>query len=226
MATDYVDSAWLGEGPALLYIEDNQAVSPLNTVLPGDSNGSSFPTYYFRTHFTVTNSLAGLALVFTNYIDDGAVLYLNGAEIQRVRMPAAPQFITYATLASGCPMNNCEATIDVPDIFRLSLDGLTNLMVGGDNVLAAEVHQLTTNDTDVVFGSTVSLVRALVTETKLRVGRATNDICISWDGGAFTLQRSTVLTGTNGWSDVPGPIKASPYCTTNPLTTTFYRLRN
>ena len=165
-------------------------------------------------------------MLFTNYIDDGAVFYLNGAEIQRVRMPAAPQPITNTTLANGCPVNNCEATLDVPDVFRLSGDALTNVLVAGDNVLAAEVHQLTTNDTDVVFGSTVALVRALVTETKLRVSRATNVVCISWNGDFFTLQRATVLGGSNAWSDVSGPVKTSPYCTTNPPTTTYFRLRN
>lgn len=225
MTSGYDDSAWLGQGPALLYIEDNIGVSPRNTPLPGPAN-APMPTYYFRTHFAFTNSTAGFALTFTNFIDDGAVFYLNGTEIQRVRMPAAPQAITYTTLASDCPVNNCEATLDAPDVFRLSGDALTNLVLRGDNVLAAEVHQFTTNDTDVVFGSAVTLGRALVTETKMSISRSNNAVCLSWAGDGFTLQHANILTGANPWSDVPGPIKSSPYCVTNPPTTTFYRLRN
>ncbi len=223
-AVDYDDSGWLGQGPALLYVEDNVGVSPRNTPL-AEVNGAVSPTCYFRTHFTVNEAPPGLALLFTNYIDDGAVFHLNGMEIQRIRMPAAPLSVSYWTLANGCPINSCEATADVPDVFRLSGDALTNLVVGGDNVLAAEVHQITTNDLDVVFGSSVSLVRALVTETPLHISRSTNSVCISWVGEGFTLQRANILTGTNVWTDVPGGIRTSPFCTTNPASTTFYRLR-
>ena len=54
------------------------------------ATGYPFITYYFRTHFSFTNRLSGAALLFTDYIDDGAVFYLNGAELYRLRMPAAP----------------------------------------------------------------------------------------------------------------------------------------
>jgi len=223
MAPNYNDAGWLGQGPALLYFEDNPAVSPRSTPVPPGNNGLPMPTYYFRTHFPFSGSPAGFALLFTNYIDDGAVLYLNGSEIQRVRMFGGP--VSYVDLSDGCPPNNCDATVDVPDVFRISGDAMTNL-VNGDNVLAAEVHQHSTTSSDIVFGSTLSLVRSLVTETKLRVSRSTNVVCISWDGAGFTLQKAGALTGSNAWSDVSGPITSSPYCTTNPATTTYYRLRN
>jgi hypothetical protein len=226
MASNYDDS-WVGQGSALLYIENNTDVIPRNTPLLATSSGGPFPTYYFRTHFLVSNSLAGLSLLFTNFIDDGAVFYLNGREIQRVRMPAGP--VAYSTLASDCPINSCDATFEAPDVFRISGDVMTNI-VSGDNVLAAEVHQVGTNDSDVVFGSSAALVRALASETQLRIMRTNNAVCISWDGEFLTLQRTSGLAGTNVWTDVPGtmpgPIKHSPYCTTNPPATTFYRLRN
>ena len=132
--------------------------------------------------------------------------------------------VGYTTQASGCPVNLCDATIDVPDVFRLSGDTMTNLAVG-DNVLAAEVHQFTPSENDVVFGAAVSLVRALVTEVPLRISQSNNIVCVSWDGPGFALQGANTLTGTNVWSDVAGPIASSPYCTTNPATTTFFRLR-
>ena len=72
----------------------------------------------------------------------------------------------------------------------------------------------------------MALVRALVSETKLRVGRSNNVTTISWDGSGFTLQRANSLAATNFWSDLPGPIKSSPYSVTNPPASAFYRLRN
>ena len=222
-APNYDDSAWLGQGTPLLYIEDNQAVSPLTTPLPSGSDGLPYPTYYFRTHFNFSGPVAGFALLFTNFVDDGAVFYLNGAEIQRLRIPAGS--IDYTTLANGCPVNNCEATLDVPDVFRVGGSALTNLVLGGDNVLAAEVHQIQVGDSDVVFGSTAALVRAQAGETQLQISRTSNGVCLSWEGQFMTLQRASALSG-QGWADVPGPVKASPYCVPNPPSTTFYRLRD
>jgi hypothetical protein len=222
-APGYDDSVWAGQGPALLYAEDNVAVTPRNTPLPLANNGYPYPTYYFRTHFALPNSLAGFALMFTNYIDDGVVLYLNGVEIQRIRMPSGP--IVYETLSSACPINNCDATLDVPDVFRLTGDVLTNFIAGSDNVLAAEVHQHAANSSDIVFGSSFGLVRATANEVKLRVLRNGDSICIDWDGEFLTLQSASPGAPMN-WSDVPGPVRSHPYCLTNPAASTFYRLRN
>ncbi len=144
----YTEPGWLGPGPGLLYLETNALVSPRNTPLPGVS-GALPPTYYFRTHFTFTNRTAGVSLLFSNFIDDGAVFYLNGVEIQRVRMPAAPTVITYTTLTTTFP---CTGDATCPDVFTISGDLITNL-VTGDNVLAAEVHQVSTTSSDIVFGS-------------------------------------------------------------------------
>ncbi len=219
----YDESAWEGEGMSLFFIENNPDVIPRNTLLPGTSNNAALPIYYFRTHFSVSNSVAGFSLLFTNFIDDGAIFYLNGTEIQRVRMPAGPG--SYSTLASDCPPNGCDATFEAPDVFRVGGDLMTNI-VAGDNVLAAEVHQVAFDDSDVVFGSAVSLVRASAPETRLNISRSNNVLCISWVGEFLTLQQASNLTGLIPWTDVPGQIRNSPYCTTNPAAMRFYRLRN
>jgi hypothetical protein len=218
----YDDEDWFAGGPALLYAEENVAVMPRNTPVSLGNNGFPYPTYYFRTRFTLTNIPAGMALVFTNYIDDAAVFYLNGAEIRRVRMPAGP--IAYETYASVCPLNNCDATADVPDVFRLSANGMTNLLLG-DNLLAVEVHQISATSSDVVFGSNVGFVRALAEETALRATRNGDAVCIEWDVPFLTLQQKATL-GAGQWADVPGPVRFSPYCVTNPPASFFYRLRN
>ena len=224
-APDYDESLFLGSGPALLYSGTNADVFPRNTLLPATASGLAFPTYYFRTHFVFNTNLAGLSIVFTNYIDDGAIFYLNGIEIQRVRMPPAPQAIGYADYVAACPPVNCNAVNSAPDVFRISGDLLSNLLTGGDNLLAAEVHQNSADKSDVVLGSSMGLVHALVSETKLRIGRSGDIATISWDGSGFTLQSANNL-GTNSWSDVSGPVKTSPYSVTNPPASAFYRLRN
>ncbi|HWN93678.1 MAG TPA: fibronectin type III domain-containing protein, partial [Methylomirabilota bacterium] len=223
MLTDYDESAWEGEGISLFFIENNSDVFPRNTLLPGAASNAVLSIYYFRTHFSVSNPVAGLSLLFTNFIDDGAIFYLNGTEVKRVRMPAGP--VQYSTLASECPPNGCDATFEAPDVFRIGGDGMTNLVVG-DNVLAVEVHQAEFDDSDVVFGSSASLVRALASETRLNISRSNNAVCISWAGEFLTLQHASTLSGANPWTDVPGQIRNSPYCTTASGATRFYRLRN
>ncbi len=220
----YNDTAWPGQGAGLLYIEDNNGVAPRNTLLPLGGNGFPMPTYYFRTHFTGPASLTGYTLVLSNQVDDGAVFYLNGVEIQRVRMASGP--VAYDTLASACPPDNCDSSGEVPDVFRLSGSVLTNVNLGGDNVLAVEVHQVANNSSDVVFGSAASVVRATASETRMNIGHAGSFYSVTWPGLYLTLQHATNLSGTNLWTDIPGPVRISPYSVTNPAGTRFFRLRD
>jgi hypothetical protein len=221
---NYDDAYWQGEGPALLYNEENGAVQPRNTLVPLANNGFPAPTYYFRTHFTIESETDGFALLFTNYIDDGAIFYLNGVEIQRVRMAPGTNAQAYESLTSGCPLNNCDSTADVPDVFRLSGPMLSLLNIDGDNVLTAEVHQTSANSSDIVFGSVMGLIRGAANETFMRVTRNEDMVCIDWGGAYATLQQSSAPRGP--WTDVPGPVKFSPYCVTNLSSSVFYRLKN
>jgi hypothetical protein len=208
-ARGYYDGGtnWFGPGPGLLSVENNPAVSPRNTPLPPNNgvqmNGVCvYPTYYFRTHFTFTNSTADASLIFSNFIDDGAVFYLNGVEIQRLG----------------------DATC--PDIFTISGDLVTNL-VRGDNVLAVEVHQYIPCSFDITFGSALGYAHpsAGPPPPKLTIMLSGGNAIISWTGGGFTLQQSSVPAGS--WADAPGPVTTSPYRVTPlPGAARFYRLRN
>src|SRR5436305_226319 len=60
---NYDDSTW-PSGPGLLCYETNALVLPQNTLLNIGRN-----TYYFRTHFNLTNASANQVLVFSNKID-------------------------------------------------------------------------------------------------------------------------------------------------------------
>src|SRR5262245_23871770 len=109
------------------------------------TTGFPYATYYFRTFFQFPASPTGASLIFSNYLDDGAVFYLNGVEIYRAFMPAAPTVITSSTLSSSYNCSSGNATC--PLVFALAGDLITNL-VPGDNVLAVEVHNYRANSAD------------------------------------------------------------------------------
>ena len=97
--------------------------------------------YYLRTHFQFTNEPASVILVASNYLSDGAVIYLNGAEVKRVRLPSGD--VSFSTAATGGPSVKGEA----------ELAGLaTAPLLIGDNVLAVEVHQTSGDTAELVFG--------------------------------------------------------------------------
>jgi hypothetical protein len=221
-APTYDDAGWLGQGPALLYIEDNIEVRPRNTPLPVVGTGAPWMTYYFRTRLVLTNDPAGFDLVFSNFVDDGAVFYLNGTEIRRLRMPDPPVPITADTCATGQPLAQ-EAL--APDVFQVNGNLMTNLVVG-TNCLAVEVHNVFPSSPDIVFGSSVGLVRMPLSEARLRIAYSNQVACVSWPGTGFTLQQAHELNSADSWSDVPGSVGISPYSVTNPAVTTFYRLRD
>ena len=141
------DAGW-PSGIGLLYVESNPSVTPRNTPLT-----LGRITYYFRTHFQCTNSMAGVGLFFSNLVDDGAVFYLNGREIRRIRMLLPPYQPVYASTATEWPPGT-DAT--AYDVFSLSGDALTNVIYG-DNLLAVEVHQQDPGSSDIVFGTALSI---------------------------------------------------------------------
>jgi hypothetical protein len=129
--------AWNNAPGPLGYTGSPGSWPAIATALPSGPN-----TYYFRTHFTWSGfSANNLTFVVTNYLSDGAVFYLNGAELHRTRMPAGT--ITYTTSATGT-----ASPVGQPEVFTISASALTQ----GDNVLAVETHQAPSSSDDMVFG--------------------------------------------------------------------------
>jgi hypothetical protein len=228
-APSYDDSAWLGPGPGLLHVESSASVSPKNTILPPGIGGQTAPiprTYYFRTHFQFTGSSGGLSLIFSNYVDDGAVFSLNGAEIRRLRMPAAPAIITNLSPATGTPPCGAGGDATCPDVFTIS-GTLLNSLVQGDNVLAVEVHNAgATSVADIVFGCALILSRPTAVMPKLNIFAEDNLATLYWNGQGFSLQQLGAFSSSNAWMDVSPPASNSPV--TVPASGTmsmFYRLR-
>jgi hypothetical protein len=150
--TNYSDALW-SNGPALLAVETPGVYAePIRTTLwltpPGGA--SQVITYYFRAHFSVTQDLTGYTLTASVYLDDGAVFYLNGAEVGRIRVTANP--VLFNSLASGSPpTEGALETVNFP----------VGALVPGDNVIAVEVHQQSTGSTDVAFGLSLAATRSV-----------------------------------------------------------------
>ena len=142
-ATNYDDSAW-SSGPAMLGYGFSKVAT---TVSYGADSNAKYPATYFRQIFV---SPVGPADVNTNgvlrlWADDGAIIYLNGREILRTRMPAGTAtYQTYASTLVG--VNGDWETYAVP----------VTALIKGTNVLAAEVHQYTPSSSDIAFWAELS----------------------------------------------------------------------
>ncbi|MDB6032524.1 MAG: exported protein of unknown function, partial [Verrucomicrobiales bacterium] len=143
-APAFNDSTWPASN-ALFFAPISPLVLPAakNTFLPlTNSSGSRITTYYFRTQFQFNGETNGLRLALQSIVDDGAVFYLNGAEVYRMNMPATN--IDYGTLSTvnvGIPVYTGPVVISAGNILQ------------GLNTLAVEVHQFATNSTDFDFGT-------------------------------------------------------------------------
>ena len=136
-------------GAGLLAFEPDPLPEPVGTPLTLTADNS---TYYFRKHFNFAGTVADIdELRIQTIMDDGAVIYLNGTEVLRLRMDAgAPNYLSFANGSVG------NATYEGP--FVLTPDIFGSLLTPGDNVLAVEVHQSNAGSSDVVWGMTLEAV--------------------------------------------------------------------
>jgi hypothetical protein len=122
---------------------------PKNTILTANRT-----TFYFRKRFNIDSLDDVSALLLRTAVDDGAVIWLNGHEVLRHQMPAAPAVITYSTRSTRSP-TSWETQIEGP--FTLDWQWL----VEGENVLAVEVHQAGNNSNDMGFAVILDLQRTI-----------------------------------------------------------------
>ena len=126
----FSDSIWKS-GPAPLgFSKDSEdgEVTPLE-----DGDDPFTVTYYFRRNFQVPDSLQvpnpSKQLRFEIKVDDGAVVYVNGKELFRVRMPDGP--------IDG----DTEASLKADERRRDSFVLPSSALQAGANTIAVEVHQ-------------------------------------------------------------------------------------
>lgn len=223
----YDDSAWAGPEPGILWADSRGSpradFTPASTQMPVNSKNSGYPypTYYFRTRFTFAQAMAGTSLTFTNYLDDGAVFYLNGVEIQRLRMDDAPAIIANDTLATGF---GCSGDATCTDVFTIRGDLVGNLQ-NGENVLAVEVHNYNARSADITFGLALTADVPLAVESPTLTLRSSppGSLTLQWSGTGFSLQEAEAITGP--WRDTIGPVTSSPFTTSASGESRYYRLR-
>jgi hypothetical protein len=170
LQTAFNDSAWTN-GIGLFGYETTPAEYPFpfRTTIPAPSQTGGHLSVYYRTHFQWNGSLTNFSLVSTNFVDDGAVYYLNGAKIGSLRMPAV---VTYNTLATNQPPAE-----GAPDILVFNAQPVV-----GDNVMAVEVHQIGTNSSDDVFGMQLNAIQYttnIITTTTVGVPVVLNEVLAS-----------------------------------------------
>ncbi len=134
------DTAWSNGSAELGYGDGDETT----IVSYGPNPFNKYITTYFRKAFTVADTRLVNDLTLRLKRDDGAVVYLNGAEIARSNMPAGA--INAATLASS--------TVNGPGEQQF-LDFVLDraLLQNGSNVLAIEVHQDSPSTPDLSFAA-------------------------------------------------------------------------
>ncbi|MDD2598298.1 MAG: CotH kinase family protein [Kiritimatiellae bacterium] len=132
------DSAW-PSGPGML---GYGCPSVATTLSYGGNYWNKHITSYLRHTFNLTLAAGEVKDTGTIklWVDDGAVVYLNGIEILRVRMPAGA--VNYQTPASTLVNSNGGW-----ETFTVSLAALRQ----GPNLIAAEVHQFNQTSGDLCF---------------------------------------------------------------------------
>jgi hypothetical protein len=146
----YNDDAGWPQGRGMHAFENQAVINPLTNTVLSLSNNSAIqtPTFYFRTTFQFSNDPALIALVATNYFDDGAVIYLNGVEALRFNMPVGN--VTHNTLALAANPQG-EGTFMISNLSP-------GLLVQGMNTIAVEVHQNSLASSDIAFGLSLAAV--------------------------------------------------------------------
>ena len=194
------------------------------TTLHAGTNGGPVTTYY-RKHFTFPGSTNGAVLTWAGVLDDGAVIYVNGVEAGRLRLTNNPVFYTNLTTAGAPEQGNTNHTVEGPFVLTAN-----NLVASGDNVLAIEVHQDSTNSSDVVMS--IQLIAQIqdfsgsqTPTPHISRNASTGQITISWSGGpGCVLQETTQLRtppGNTVWSPSTA-VNGVAFTPTGPMK--FYRL--
>jgi hypothetical protein len=211
---NFDDSAWLTGLPVFGFPSEETLPEPysVQTVIRCASCGGPNTTW-FRTLFTLlpqgTNAVVQLEGVF----DDGAVVYLNGTEVWRVRLPAGSLTTDIYALNSPEP-HSIDGPIEVyaPDLLR-----------AGTNILAVALHQSSFVNGDVFMGLTARITRGALRPRLQVVAAPGNTVTVRWNGAGTLQASSDVHAPPDAWQDIATTTNSF---TTNIATgTLFFRVR-
>tara|TARA_R110002049_G_scaffold296540_3_gene484716 strand:- start:3349 stop:7809 length:4461 start_codon:yes stop_codon:yes gene_type:complete len=136
---NFNDTSWAYGPSALGYNNSNT-----NTVVSfGPDVNDKYITTYFRKRFNIANiSTLSDSLILNLRRDDGAVVYVNGAEVVRSNMPTGA--INYLTESSSIVSGSDE------DLFFSTTVSKT-IFNAGLNIVAVEIHQRDSSSSDLTF---------------------------------------------------------------------------
>ena len=135
ISPDYDDSGW-ASGAAQLGYGDGDEVT---TVEFGDDADAKYPTTYFRHRFNVNNPEEFESLGISLLHDDGAAVYINGAEVVRSNLAEDALFSDFTPANSPGESRFFDFTADA------------SLLVAGENTIAVEIHQFLGTSSDISF---------------------------------------------------------------------------
>ncbi|MEO6314224.1 MAG: metallophosphoesterase family protein [Chitinophagaceae bacterium] len=120
------------------------------TVNFGNNPNAKYITTYFRRAISIADVTAYGSIRLNAYIDDGAIIYVNGTEVARMNINGKPG---YATLAAAAEDNG-----NTLSVFEIPAASFTN----GKNIIAVEVHQSAAGSSDLSFDLEVIALPAAV----------------------------------------------------------------
>ena len=198
------DSAW-PTGAAPLGYGDSAIATQIAT------KGTRPVTTYYRTHFQVADAKALKGVNVKYLADDGAVVYINGVEVDRTRMGAGT--VSYTTRADSAP-NFAAASASQSEIFVPA-----SALKTGDNVIAVETHVNYMRTATVSMQASIFRVDGTPDDnSSVPADRSTQPTDATQPINAASVKSGTVIqTGDewNYWTSTEAP--ASDWATTGSL---------
>ena len=146
-------------------------------------------------------------------------MYINGQQFHNFNMPLDTSTVNY----------NTQATTVVGDAtYSPAYTATLTNLVAGDNVIAVEVHETGTANSDVTFGASFfvyvpSVVYPGTPRPALLISRNGSEVTVSWPGTGFTLESSDALGSSAVWSPLTN--QTNSYRSFPSGSQQFYRLR-
>lgn len=175
-ATTYsAASSWPAGRAPFGYGNSGKPMANATTTLDKEADGSRIPTYYFRKTFTLSDAPGANDTYVLNYsLDDGAIIYVNGQEVDIYHMWSG------ATYDETCQSrgdnwyegdNPYEGQCVIPN----------TLLQKGNNVVAVEVHNCNATSSDIWWDASLSMTRPNESDDSTLQTEATLELPTSGD---------------------------------------------
>ena len=181
---NFDDSTWAEDFAEFGYGDGGEAT----LVSFGSNANDKHVTTYFRKTFTVAAGSYTEATINLTY-DDGAVVYLNGVEIDRINLGGGTvEFDTFANSATD------YAPIDI------SFD--PGLLLPGNNTLAVEIHQGNATSSDISFDASLTVTSLNSSSSSIILNASTNVQARAFSGGQWSALNDVTFVIPASQSDL------------------------